>query len=485
MKALILFEYEIIETDPTISAFVIFNLQKIVININFIKECLEKINSEINDKNICEILKIIIFHEIFHFIKYDHKRLIKKDIIKHLANIAKDIEINILLDLLNKECKYTNIDTEEMFSETGAYDKKYENWPCEKIYDDIMKDAKIIQNQTFELDLDTGEMKPIDNNDQNSNNNQKDKKDEKNKANNKNDKNKQDKKNNNENGSNQDNNKIKVKITNIKYKLNGKDCEHTDIEVLNNKVTQNDNDKNNDQNNKEKDDENKKIEEIKRALRQSLKQKGELSDKIYLKIQELLFADIPWDEILQEMIKNVIPEKDEISWNKYRNIVYVMPNIPPLPGEMNREIMDTIIICQDESGSIDLDDRKRFLDIIIKCKDRFQNMIIIRHDIDIITEIYENIENLSDDQIDEISKNKLCGGTSHQKVFEEIEKIHNENHYEISGIFFLTDLYSDILEHYKKIENISVPKFWICAPECNEDVFKNLKDYKIKIKKEV
>lgn len=195
------------------------------------------------------------------------------------------------------------------------------------------------------------------------------------------------------------------------------------------------------------------------VFKQSDKTKGDKSSNLYELIESELEVKIPWDNLLENVIKkNIKSPVENKSWSqinkrlKYHNYI--------LPSYTTDEIYENMYIIVDTSGSIGSEDLRKFANIIKNSMYHFKNVIKIDHDTNIkdVT-IYNNEEAF--DILNDQFKFEGRGGTSHEDVYNLLEDIFQGNmldkYEEISDltpglILFLTDYESDIQYFHHKYD---------------------------------
>ena len=89
-------------------------------------------NREFVESLSLDDLKFVMMHEVYHCAFFHHTRRGYRD--PKLWNIAGDYAINPIL-----------VNSGRKMLESGLYDKKYDGWSAEKIYDDILDNAEIVE----------------------------------------------------------------------------------------------------------------------------------------------------------------------------------------------------------------------------------------------------------------------------------------------------------------------------------------------------
>jgi len=203
---------------------------------------------------------------------------------------------------------------------------------------------------------------------------------------------------------------------------------------------------------------NEKIVAEARALHQTMKAKGNQSGNLTSYLDKLLAVKIPWEVLLEKAIKtNVILKPNERTWrhpNKYfRALGYILPGTT---STEDRDGVGIIIYGTDSSGSMSDDELKKCSSVTDQSFQFFREVWLYVHD----TIVHQRKIFTKDDRHMFLSflKNegyKGRGGTSHQHVFEKIQKEAWEDDQvknDLSMCIFLTDGASDIETQIKKKE---------------------------------
>ncbi len=191
------------------------------------------------------------------------------------------------------------------------------------------------------------------------------------------------------------------------------------------------------------------------------KRKGDKGSRLVEMIQEAIRVDIPWDTLLENVIKTNITEKSENkTWSRINKRMTAYNMI--LPYHDTEETYESLLVFIDTSGSISSYDLSKFVHIIKASMYHFKKVIKIDHDVEVYDKykiVYDNstINNLQTDIKVEFTGR---GGTSHKFVYDYIELIYEgvNNDIQIPGlILFITDFMSDIesIHHtYKWVKEI-------------------------------
>lgn len=182
--------------------------------------------------------------------------------------------------------------------------------------------------------------------------------------------------------------------------------------------------------------------------------RGNESGDLYEVFNEFFKSEIPWDDVLRDIIKkSIVPVPNGRGWKTLNKMF--LPLGYTLPGVIYDEEVkiDTAIISIDTSGSIGTKELQKFADILVESMDFFKELILICHDSTITQE-----EKFTSDRKEELKKYisdigfRGRGGTSHNDVFKRIEEINSSLYEGVSIVLSLTDGYSDIPESWNKYE---------------------------------
>ena len=184
----------------------------------------------------------------------------------------------------------------------------------------------------------------------------------------------------------------------------------------------------------------------------SFKSRGSGSGGFFEIFDEFFKTELPWDKILENIIRKSITMKpNSRGWqtlNKYfYPLGYTLPGVVYDPEER----IDTGIVSIDTSGSISNEELQKFANVLVEACDYFLKVIMICHD-DGITQI-ETFMGSEKERLKEFIMSvgfKGRGGTSHNEVFDKIQEFQNESYEGISLYLALTDGYSNIDEHWSR-----------------------------------
>lgn len=178
------------------------------------------------------------------------------------------------------------------------------------------------------------------------------------------------------------------------------------------------------------------------------KKKGSKASNTMELIEEAIRVEIPWDELLENVIKSNITERsDNKTWARVNKRMYAYNMI--LPYTDDEEIYDNLLVIVDTSGSVSTYELQKFTHILKAAMIHFKTVIKIDHDYVIYDRhkiVYDSstIDNLTKDIRVEYTGR---GGTSHSEVYQYIESVFEGNNTDIPVpglVLFLTDFESDI-----------------------------------------
>jgi len=185
-------------------------------------------------------------------------------------------------------------------------------------------------------------------------------------------------------------------------------------------------------------------------------ERGNISNKILKKIREILVS-------IDSNIGYTRSHRTYLKRNKF---------IKKLPGVFTADkCIYSLVLVIDESGSMTDEELSKVIygvyEIVTKQLVNIKNVILIRHDIDIIVD--ENIKDFSS------YKRKKSGGTSHAKVYSWIKEYQKKRKGQPDSTYiFITDGYSDI-ENLKWSQVIG-KKVWLLTDSSYSEKLSNVKD---------
>lgn len=215
-----------------------------------------------------------------------------------------------------------------------------------------------------------------------------------------------------------------------------------------------------------------------RAILQSLKERGTMSNTMISYLDDLLKIEIPWETILRKCIKtNIIYKPTDRAW--YRPNKFLRPIGIYTPGESLKESKDGVgilVLHIDTSGSMSDIDLKKALYVIMESLQYFEKIVAIIADYN-IQEIKEFEQNDFTSFWTFVKSGlKGRGGTSHKEIFKHCqEKIYEEDPDKFSIFISFTDGYSDIdsqINQYPWCKRVPM-------------IFLMTSDYKLNINKDI
>ena len=409
--------------------------------------------NEQNDMDFSAKLLFILFHEVNHKF-FDHTKR-RKERIATLWNIAADYEIHNMyyiyrqiFDPTENDCGILNsymkiIDEFLLDGKTFMFDLKYVENIAEEIYQMIINSASNkSEKTTFKLDSD-GNISDNNSNSSGSGNNDGD--------------------DNGDGDGDSDGDGQSagtVEVTTTEYTLpNGQKYKAVDVKFNGNKMAKDAQKVAEEQAKNEKNTSlNKALNEL--TMSQAAKKKGNLSNECMKFLKKIFHIKIDWEKILRNSLQNILEKTDMFGWNSVRTSTFLLNNAPYLPAVVEDEDKyGTLVIARDESGSMSDNDIRKAVSIIIDAKTHYKDIILIKHDTEIVE--INKFEEINDEVIKKICERKACGGTSHKEVFEYLRdyKESDQNH-PISCFIGITDMYSDI-EQYQSLVPTKIPMIWL------------------------
>jgi hypothetical protein len=406
-------------------------------------------------------LLFLLFHEISHKIYMHDSRCNNRD--KTLWNMAADYEIHnmyatfsqiangdaTMLEILKNYM--TIIDGFLLTKDTRfMYSPEYQDKIAEEIYELLLKDSKS-QSKTINI--------PLQNFLDYGSNGNGDSKEDKNQNSN------SDKENGKSNSSGLD-----VEIEEVTTTLpNGKTIKHVNIKFPENNELPDDLKKSEDEIKQEKQN-----IELNKTLNQSVieqiaKEKGDMSVKCKQFLKKMFHVKVDWEKILRNSLHTILEKSDYFAWNKTRTSTFLLPHMSYLPAIIEDETkFGTLIISQDESGSMTNEQIEKITSIILEAKEHYNKIILLKHDTKITNVIEFEQDDFNDNILTEIKTRYSFGGTSHKDVFDYIKKYKEEHKDEtISCYIGISDLESDIMKCEKTIPS-DVPVIWLTSANSAE-----------------
>lgn len=186
-------------------------------------------------------------------------------------------------------------------------------------------------------------------------------------------------------------------------------------------------------------------------------QKGNEQSATLELIKEAIKVEIPWELLLEKVIKKSITEiSDNKTWKRINKRMLATTNMA-FPFNDLEEKADSMLIVVDTSGSINSDDLKKFTYIVKNAMHHFKKVIKLDHDYKIYRDTIKVFTIDTIDGLNTIDDDGITyqgrGGTSHNEVYNFIEEIYNGDNDEIEEVglvLLLTDFESDIESvHFK------------------------------------
>ena len=206
--------------------------------------------------------------------------------------------------------------------------------------------------------------------------------------------------------------------------------------------------------------------QLAKKLLESTLQKGNFSSSFKEYLGKLFYIKIDFKEILRAAIRTHLERSMDIAWSRPNPIwLSNSDQLPYLPYYQDEEKYGTVVFMIDESGSVSSNDLKSAISIVIQSKEYFKNLYVIKHDTKCgFEKIYEDI---SDEDIKELSTRKHCGGTSHKEPFEKVKEYIKKSDSFVSLVVGVTDLCSD-LNVTQGILDTNIPRIWIVGKHYSE-----------------
>ncbi len=178
-------------------------------------------------------------------------------------------------------------------------------------------------------------------------------------------------------------------------------------------------------------------------------EKGSSSGSVAALIKKMIEVEIPWTTLLDRAIcSKIVPDPDNRSWRFLQKRMYTHGFT--IPGTSDDEKPATLIIGEDQSGSINDKDIKKFASVVMQSIKYFDEVRVIKHDIKIHSDETIDIQSMTIEKV--LFETLGRGGTSHKHVFQAIEDSYNLENIDISLVLLLTDFESDIEQIWNKYE---------------------------------
>ena len=176
-------------------------------------------------------------------------------------------------------------------------------------------------------------------------------------------------------------------------------------------------------------------------------------------LKRIFKVEIDWKIILRDSLLIELQKKDNISYGRPRLSWLTNPtNLPYLSNIEEEEVYGTCILCIDESGSVSDSDIQQAINIIEQSSSYYKKLMVIKHDTKISYE-KEFEGSLSEKDINDLLIRRSFGGTSHSEVFQRIIELSKQSDNLISIVIVISDLFSNIEESQKILQNI--PRIYI------------------------
>jgi len=216
---------------------------------------------------------------------------------------------------------------------------------------------------------------------------------------------------------------------------------------------------------------NKNIDKfVKETLRQNYQRfRGELPNHLQEILDEIFEMKINWTDILRRRLFTKLENISARIWN-YPNIFY-LNSVGYLPSNDKEPTIRNITVFVDTSGSIDLNELKKFYGIIYDLinEQNIEYITIVQHDAEI-----EDIKILNRDEVIDVDTfleyTKMIigrGGTSHEvPVKDYLDMIDSGEIIETDFIIFLSDFYTDNINMIDKyLNDRGIDCFYISTTE--------------------
>lgn len=211
--------------------------------------------------------------------------------------------------------------------------------------------------------------------------------------------------------------------------------------------------------------------------------KGSNSGSVATLVKKMIKVEIPWTTLLDRAIcSKIVPDPDNRSWRFLQKRMYTHGYT--IPGTSDDEKPATLVIAEDQSGSVSDKDIKKFASVIMQSIKYFDEVRVIKHDVKIHSDETVDVQSMTIEKV--LFEALGRGGTSHKYVFQEIEDSFNLDDVDISLVLLLTDFESDIERIWDKYEWTKEIPVSVVLTRDNRDVPKYVdpKPILIKNKKE-
>lgn len=200
-----------------------------------------------------------------------------------------------------------------------------------------------------------------------------------------------------------------------------------------------------------------------------LTQKGDMPGDLVQYLNQILKIELPWHKIFENAILYLVQNNQSRTWGESN---FYLRKFCKSPGKKSSIDLGNLILALDSSGSISDRDIEIFAGIISSSSEFFKQIHVLIHDVDVHDRYVYDKGQADEETLKRTFKVTGRGGTSHVPVFNEIEKMF-ENDDKISMVIFLTDFCSDIEHNYNRYEWFKYsPVVW-CITNNNSN---NLRD---------
>lgn len=176
-------------------------------------------------------------------------------------------------------------------------------------------------------------------------------------------------------------------------------------------------------------------------------------------LESIIKLEIPWTSLLDKSIsQKIVPDDSNRSWKCLQKRPFALGLLYPCDDITEKP--STLVILEDQSGSVTDKDIKKFASVLLQSVRYFDEVWIMRHDVRIHhNKRYKSNQTSEAELIFEAGGR---GGTSHRHVFKQIEDAFDEGD-DLSLVIMLTDFYSDIENLWPKYEwTKNVPVTIVC-----------------------
>ena len=245
---------------------------------------------------------------------------------------------------------------------------------------------------------------------------------------------------------------LKVKITEVEFTHKGKKHKTTNVEFPDIQKMKGD----------DEEAAEKEGDRIKLAaqMMQSTLTKGVGSAEFRKFLGKLFNVKVDAMKILRDSIASALQKSHELSWGKPRISWLANPTtMPYMPDFTDEEKYGVAVFTVDESGSMSDDDIKKAITVLVKLKEHYKGIYVIKHDDNVSWDMF--YEDPEDVDIPELLKRRRCGGTSHADAYKRVMKFQKDHPDDmISIVVACTDMCSD-LQTSQHILPSSIPRVYL------------------------